>query len=412
MAELAQVDELSEEQRSELDTIEKTTPDLERQIRAAAVALEEEEREQKTRETNEPDAETRERLELRSKARLGDYLEAALGGRLISGPSAEYAAAVGVTNGIPVELFSHPEPRVERRADAVTPSPGSNEGVNVAPIFPAIFARAILPRLGVAMPQVGSGAFATMTINTSLTAASQAKGAAQESTAAALGTRSTTAHRVAARLSIAVEDVATIGTDSFEPMLRQNLSLALADKLDELGLTGDPSSRASDPHGLFTQLANPTDPASVVDFDGFVTAAADGIDGGPWSETLRDIRLLVNADVMKLAERTFQSTSGSKGETSAAAYLRAQTAGFMASSRMPDTASNIAGCIRHRAGTTGLDGVNAMQTATCPVWSTLSIDDIYSDAASGIRHFTIAALIGDVLINHANAYERVDLKTA
>ena len=37
MAELAIVDDLTDEQRSELDTIERATPDLERQIRAATV---------------------------------------------------------------------------------------------------------------------------------------------------------------------------------------------------------------------------------------------------------------------------------------------------------------------------------------------------------------------------------------
>ena len=49
MAELALVDELNEEQRSELDTMERGTPDLERQIRAATVAVEDEEKEAETR---------------------------------------------------------------------------------------------------------------------------------------------------------------------------------------------------------------------------------------------------------------------------------------------------------------------------------------------------------------------------
>ena len=44
MAELALVDEMSDEHRSELDTIERGTPDLERQIRVAMVAAETEER--------------------------------------------------------------------------------------------------------------------------------------------------------------------------------------------------------------------------------------------------------------------------------------------------------------------------------------------------------------------------------
>ena len=40
MAELAALDELTDETRSELDTIERSTPDLERQLRAARVAIE------------------------------------------------------------------------------------------------------------------------------------------------------------------------------------------------------------------------------------------------------------------------------------------------------------------------------------------------------------------------------------
>ena len=55
MAELSLVDELSDEQRSELDNLEKSTPDLERQLRAATVALEDEEKETETRAATEPD---------------------------------------------------------------------------------------------------------------------------------------------------------------------------------------------------------------------------------------------------------------------------------------------------------------------------------------------------------------------
>ena len=74
MAELSLVDELSDEQRSELDTIERGTPDLERQTRAATIALETEEREAETRAATAPDGEQRERIELRSKAMLTNYL--------------------------------------------------------------------------------------------------------------------------------------------------------------------------------------------------------------------------------------------------------------------------------------------------------------------------------------------------
>ena len=73
MAELAIADDLTDETRAELDTIEAGTPDLERQIRAATVAVDAEETEQRAAgaagDTPAGDAEDRERLELRSKVR-------------------------------------------------------------------------------------------------------------------------------------------------------------------------------------------------------------------------------------------------------------------------------------------------------------------------------------------------------
>ncbi len=45
MAELGMVDALTDEQRSELDAIEAGTPDLERQIRAATIAVDQEDAE-------------------------------------------------------------------------------------------------------------------------------------------------------------------------------------------------------------------------------------------------------------------------------------------------------------------------------------------------------------------------------
>ena len=360
---------------------------------------------------DEPDAEMRERIELRSRASLTNYLLRASKGQPFEGAERELCDAAGVEQ-IPLELFDPmPEQRQrETRADAPTTAPTTGTGVNLDPVFPAIFARAIIPRLGVAMPRVPSGGYSTGTVTTNLTAAAVAKGTAQESTAGAITTKSTTPHRVTARVSFRIEDIATIGTSNFESVLRQNLMLAMSDELDKLGLNGD--GQNANPQGLLSQLTDPTDPTEVVTFDAFVSAMADGIDGGPWAETMKNVILLANAQTMRKAETTFQSATNYKGELSAAAYLRSHSGGFLASSRMPATASMIAQAIRYRAGTMGLDGVNAMRAATCPVWQELSIDDIYSDSASGIRHFTMHALIGDVLIVQSTAYERVDLKLA
>ena len=189
--------------------------------------------------------------------------------------------------------------------------------------------------------------------------------------------------------------------------------LSLSDALDRVGLVGDPSSGAAEPQGLLSQLAAPgTAPNAIVDFDAFVGLAAGGIDGGPWAEGLGDVKLLVNAETMRLAETTFQSSTSFKGELAAAAYLREKSGGFFSSRRMPATVSTIAQTLRVRMATMGLDGMDAMRLATCPVWAEVGIDDIYSDSAAGTRHLTLHSLIGDVLIQQTDAYERVDLKIA
>ena len=89
VAELAVADDLTDETRAELDGIETGTPDLERQLRAATVAVETEETEQRdaaaTANKEGLDAEDRERLELRSKVRMGRYVLAAMENRAVDG---------------------------------------------------------------------------------------------------------------------------------------------------------------------------------------------------------------------------------------------------------------------------------------------------------------------------------------
>ncbi|MCY4187528.1 MAG: hypothetical protein OXD30_03490, partial [Bryobacterales bacterium] len=166
--------------------------------------------------------EGKEKRDLRSRARIGHFLASRLTGAPLAPESAEYRASLDLNEGIPLALFDSPR---ESRADAATTAPAANTGVNLRPVMPAVFARAILPRLGVAMPMVGSGAYSVPVITTNQSAAAVAKGTAHESTAGAITARATTPHRVSARLTIQVEDVAQFGNDTFEGALRQNLML-------------------------------------------------------------------------------------------------------------------------------------------------------------------------------------------
>ena len=397
--ELLAQDELTDEQRAELDTLTKRMQALEVELRAAIVA----EPEPETRDAP-ADAEQRERIELRSKASLTAYLRAALSGKQVSGAEAELAQAAGV-NGIPIELWDVPEARAETRADAPTGAPGT-VGVNLDPIRPMIFANSVAPRLGIDMPRVQSGTFASATITTALTAGAKAAGAAQEATAAAFTVSTATPKRVSARLGIRIEDVASVGVGNFESILRENLALVLSDELDKQALNGDGS--APNLTGIFQRLTDPTDPTAVAAFDDFVGTFATGVDG-LWAGTLKDIGIVCGPATYQLSAQTFRdvgTNNGHRGDIAFSDYAAAHMGGWWTNKRMPDAASNIQQAILRRQGRTGL------RTAVCPHWGEVSIDDIYSGSAQGERFFTMHVLLGDVILVQPDAYAQVAFKLA
>ena len=401
-------DDFTDEIRSEAQALQTEYRDLETRHQAAIVA----EGEAETRANVEgPDAERRERLELRSKASLTAYIRAALSGRQVAGAEAELRDAAGIGGGsIPLELWdTSPTEGQEIRQDAPTGAPGVT-GINLDKIRPQVFAASIAPRLGIAMPRVASGSYASATITTSLSASSQAKGGKAEATAAGFTVSTVTPKRISARLGIRVEDVASVGVGNFESILRENLSLVLSDALDDAMINGD--GAAPNLAGIFGQLADPADPTAVADFDAFAAAHASGIDG-LWSNTLKEVGIVCGPATMELAARTFQSAASFKGEMSAAAYAMSATGGLWTNSRMPDAESDIQQAILHRSGRSMMgSGAGSMRTAVCPHWNEIGIDDIFSGSASGERFFTLHVLLGDVILVQPDAYSQVAFKVA
>ena len=408
MAELALVDTLTDEQRSELDTIERGTPDLERQLRAATLAVETEDTEQRTQAT--PDAELRERIELRGKAMLTNYLLSAARGRMVDGAEAELQAAAGV-QGIPLELWDIPEQR------ATADAPGT-VGVNLDSIRPFVFAHSIAPRLGIEMPRVMSGTYASATITTAQDANALAKSGAAAGVAGAFTVTTATPKRVSARLELTLEDIAAVGQANFESILRENLSLALSDELDDQVVNG--TGTAPNLAGIFQRLNDPTAPAAgIAGFDTFVAAFADGIDG-LWSNTVKDVAVVAGVDTYKLSAKTFRDRvidTGNRGgvslgATSFADYAAEMFGGWTTNKRMPATDSHIQQAILYRKGRSMQGGSGAMRTAVCPHWNEVSIDDIYSGSAKGERYFTMHVLLGDVILVQPDAYAQVAFRVS
>ena len=393
---LLQTESRTDEQQTEMETLTKEVSSKEPELRAALAA------EGVTTETNTitDDPEVRERLELRGKARFGRFLAAAISGRAVDGVEAEYRSAAGGGDGCPMDLFEQDRPRVlEHRADAATVVPSAAQANNVSALQPFVFSESIAPGLGIDMPTVGSGSHTEARISVALTAAPKTKGTNQDSTAATIVGVTAKPRRIAARLTVSIEDVASFGSDSFESALRENARAVLSNEYDNQCVNGNGTS--PNVEGLLDQLNDPTNPSDTATYDLFVAGAMEGVDG-LWAKTLRDVQLIVNPATYQLSGTKFR---GNNGLETAAAHLTSQLGSYMTNSRMPEKSGNIAKAIIYRAGRPGI------RTAVHPTWGQLAIDDIYTDAASGERHFTLSVLVGSkVLITQPDAYHVVEFK--
>ena len=408
-------DELTGEERSELETLTGRMQEIEVEYRAAVVA-EGADLDQRRGEAGDVDPETRERVELRGRARLTEYLICRAQGRLPSGAEAELQAAAGVT-GIPIELWDLPVP--ERRSGAeqraITPAPGT-VGINLDPIRPAVFANSIAPRLGIEMPRVMSGTYATGTITTSQTASALAKSAAAVGAVGAITVTTATPKRVSARLELTLEDIAAVGQENFESILRQNLSLALSDALDGEMINGN--GTAPNLSGIFQRLADPTAaPTAVADFDAFVSTFAGGIDG-LWANTVQDVAIVCGVETYRLSAQTFRDiASADLGDMAFSDYAMAKYGGWWTNTRMPDPATfmsvdDVQAAILYRKGRAMMGGDMGMRTAVCPHWGEVSIDDVYSGSAQAERYFTMHVLLGDVILVQPDSYQQIAFQVA
>ena len=397
-------EEINDEGRAELKRLTERGMQIGVELRAAWLV----EGETETRQLeNHPDAEMRERLQLRGRASLTNFVMAAVSGRNLSGAEADLMAAAGISSGVPAEIFDTIERRasrqdVEVRVDVPSGVPGSGLGVNLDTVRPQVFANSVIPRLGVEMPRVMSGTYSTTTITGPVTAGAYLPGGEVMAAANTFAVGTAAPKRVSARMNIRIEDVAAVGQDNYESELRSNMSLALSAELDNQGLNGD--GVAPNLAGLFNRLGTIPTPTDVVDFGLYAAAHASLIDG-LWAMDLMDAMIVCGVATYQLAARTFQATAGSAGEVSAASYAAARTGGMWTNSRMPVPATNIQAAIGYRMGRSMMGGDGGMRTAVCPNWNQIEIDDIYSDAAIGGRSYTAHVLLGDVLLVQPAAYE-------
>ena len=393
------------EQITELETRSSRSVEITSELVAAHRVLKEQGKEIVTDSTLTPEQQAR--LELRSRVQVGNIFKAFSTGKQLSGAEAEFNAELGLDhNHISTELWQPPaSPAGENPLEyrAVTPIPTSDTGVNLGAVEPFVFAPSIASRLGIMFRQVESGAYNVPTITTApSTAAPKAKSGAADATSGAISVTGTTPHRVPATLTVALEDIAAFGNAMFESSLREALSAKLSDSLDNQIING--SGSGANLNGLINQLTAPTAQGAEVTWSSASDVVAAFIDG-LWATMLSEISVVLNPEGYRKLATTFQAptTSGANGEVSVASYLMEKLSSLFTNKRMPDTPGSgslnkNATLIVSRMGQPGLT------RAIIPDWQRLEIDDPYTGATKGERHFTVNAIVGDVLIVQADAF--------
>ena len=391
--ELLQVEARSAEQQAEMETLTNEVSAKEPELRASLAA--EPDPQEVVTPTDDP--EHRERLELRSKARVSDFFVARLRGQPVTGASLEFSQAEGCEGAIPPSLLRD-DPEV--RADAATPAPATHPTVP-SPIQGFAYPMPVHQYLGVQIVSQREGDAAYPTMTSALTGGMVAVGVAADSAAAALTVVKHAAdRRLQTRLTLRREDLAAY--PAIEAALKMNLAQEQENTLDDQVLVGNDTSPNLD--GLSHQVAVTAEGTSTT-FDlavGKVAALVDGL----YAPDLTAIRLVVNASVAAWMMKTWRGTPANGGPNETLwTFLSRELGGLRASARMPASASNVGWCIAHRMGVAGQLGVVTS-------WGGITIEDIYSDSKSGLIHCTAVQIVQGVGLLRADAWKAISVKTA
>ena len=367
-------DELTDEIRAESDKLTGEYTDTETQLRAA-VAAEGGPTETRT-STGPDDSEVRERLALRDRVSIGDYLTAAATGTEVRGAAAEYAGALGVGTfqRLPMELFHRFAPQTEERA--ITPGPAIDGMVSEAIQF--VFERTAAASLGVQFMSHGPGQAQIPRVTTAPPTDTLAKGAAAPSTASAITLDSKAPERVSGQFEIRVEDLAVY--PALETVLMEAIRRSLANETDE-ELISDLLATATD-----VSVAGAT-----VTFE-TGTALFAGLVDGKHAYGYGDVRAIIGSD-------TFASFDGkyrSNGDMSLFASLASKLGSLRVSNRVPAKSGN---------GQKALVTLNASgDPIRTYVWDALEIiRDPYSGAGTGKVTLTATALLSSPHVPHGTA---------
>ena len=349
LSKLLALTELTTEQRAELESGTNEMEALSVEMRAATAV------EGVVVRTDDGPAD-RELRSMIADASVGAIFAATLEHRATVGREAELQAHFGLgANQVPLQML-------ETRATGPTPAP-DNVGQNQAAIIPAVFPDSVAAFLGVDMPVVGVGEATYPVMTTSADAGTPAENAEQAETAGAFTAEVLSPSRIQASFRYSREDRARFaGMDS---ALRENLSMALSDKLDSEVLRGTKGLLTGT---ILTNHNVNTETTYALYRSQFAYSRVDGT----YASATADLRAVMGSDTFAHAASQYR---GNSDNTDALMALGAAGIPVRVSAHVPDAASSRQNAVVR---------LGMRRDAVAPVWQgvTLIADEI-TKAAHG-----------------------------
>ena len=376
--ELLSVETRSAEEQTEMETLTNEVSVKEPELRAALAA--EDNPQEVVTAANDP--ETRERLELRGKTGLADFLRAAASGTSVVGAAAEYAQELNVptVGHLPMALFARSAPAPEVRA--ITPGPDVKGPLQ--PTVPFVFERSAAASLGIAMPSVPSGQVQIPKITTKVPVDTLAKDADAPATAAAVTLVNQSPVRIAGSFEVRVEDLAVM--PSLESALSETLQGSMSNELDEQIFNG----AAGELNGLLVQATNVTAATSVESYTTGIARFAGLVDG-KHAYDLSDLRAVIGSKTFALYAGLFANSN--KGDMSLFDYLKMALGSIRVSDRVPAVSATA------QKGIVVLSAAAEMpKIHVCDAMQV--IRDPYSGAAAGKVTLVSTALVSPLFVPH------------
>ena len=400
--ELLGLDELSDEQRNNLDSLTKRAQQIEVELRAAIVAEGEAEAEARGM-FGTGDGEAAETRRLLESVTLADYLNPAAAGGGIEGRAAELNAALSLPTAGKSGGVAVPWPVLEVRAFTDT---GANDGPEMQrPILQRLFGPGVMDALGVRMDSVPAGR-AEWPLITAGVAPAQAKegAAAAAAVAATFAFANLKPKRLTGVYEYTHEEAASVA--AIEQALRRDLADAVKASMSHQIINGAAPTNTNPHHvqGFLATITAPGDAADTATYADYAGSHASGIDG-IHAEMEGEVSSVVGVDVYQHAATVYQTGSGESGSEA----LRRRSRSCRASSYIPaaTNAGQAKGNLFHLAGPNG----GAMRgDSVAAMWPTLEIiRDPYTKASQGVV-LTWVALWDAKVAFRSSAYYRAAFK--